>query len=58
MKKLDNGSLLIVPKRKRTWPAGFFESFGNLAPDFEAPPRPAADPDSERVDASRFRDEP
>src|SRR3982750_1871784 len=46
VKKLDNGKLLIVPKHKKKWPAGFLESFGNLPNDFEAPDRPAA----ERID--------
>jgi len=50
VKKLDSGKLLIVPKRKRKWPAGFLESFGNMPGDFEAPTRPAADAaDDERA---------
>ena len=41
VKKLDNDKLLIVPKRKKKWPSGFLESFGNMPDDFEAPERPA-----------------
>jgi antitoxin component of MazEF toxin-antitoxin module len=43
VKKLDNGKLLISAKGKAKWPVGFFESFGTLPDDFEAPSRPKAD---------------
>lgn len=56
MQKLDDGKLLIVPKTKRRWPTGFFESFGNVPADFEAPPRPAASPDTDARDAELFED--
>jgi antitoxin component of MazEF toxin-antitoxin module len=50
MKKLDNGKLLISPKGKAKWPVGFFESFGTLPDDFEAPERPKASAaDDERI---------
>src|SRR3982750_311705 len=42
VQKLDNGKLLIMPKQKKRWPAGFLKSFGNMPSDFEAPPRPSA----------------
>jgi virulence-associated protein VagC len=57
VKKLDNGKLLIVPKRKKKWPAGFLESFGSLPSDFEAPERPAAKRGDDEHDAALFRDE-
>jgi virulence-associated protein VagC len=38
--KLEGGALLIAPKRKRRWPAAFFESFRNVPADFEPPARP------------------
>ena len=55
VKKLDNGGILIVPKRKKKWPTGLLESFGNMPPDFEAPERPAADPAADEHDAGLFR---
>lgn len=55
VKKLDNGSLLIVPKRKRKWPAGFLDSFGNMPADFEAPERPATNAHDDDHDADLFR---
>ncbi len=57
MQKLEDGKLLIVPKTKRRWPTGFFESFGNVPADFEAPPRPRANPDADARDAALFEDE-
>ena len=57
VKKLDNGKLLIVPKRKKKWPAGFLESFGNLPSDFEAPDRPAAKRAEDARDAALFDEE-
>jgi antitoxin component of MazEF toxin-antitoxin module len=57
VKKLGDGSLLIVPKRKRKWPAGFLDSFGSMPADFEAPERPAASRADEERDASLFRDD-
>ena len=57
MKKLDNGKLLIMPKRKKRWPAGFFESFGTSPIDFEAPARPRADLARDKRDASLFGDD-
>jgi virulence-associated protein VagC len=57
VKKLDNGKLLIVPKRKKKWPAGFLASFGNMPSDFEAPERPAAKRDDDDRDAELFRDD-
>jgi virulence-associated protein VagC len=57
VKKLDSGKLLIVPKRKKKWPTGFLESFGNIPSDFEAPERPAVDRADDEHDAALFRDE-
>jgi virulence-associated protein VagC len=57
MQKLEDGKLLIVPKTKRRWPTGFFESFGNVPPDFEAPLRPAVSPDADARDAALFEDQ-
>ena len=57
VKKLGNGSLLIVPKRKRKWPSGFLESFGNMPADFEAPERPAANRAADEHDAALLRDD-
>ena len=57
MQRLEDGKLLIVPKQKRRWPTGFFESFGNVSDDFEAPPRPAASREADARDAARFEDE-
>lgn len=54
MRKLENGHLLIVPKSKRRWPAGFFASFGTLPDDFEAPARPAAKSADDARDAALF----
>lgn len=57
LKKLGDGRLLIVPKRKRRWPAGFFESFGTLPDDFEAPARPSASRAADARDAALFSDD-
>jgi antitoxin component of MazEF toxin-antitoxin module len=57
VKKLDNGGILIVPKRKKKWPTGLLASFGNMPRDFEAPERPAADPEADERDAGLFRDD-
>jgi virulence-associated protein VagC len=57
MQKLDDGKLLIVPKTKRRWPTGFFESFGNVSADFEAPSRPAASREADARDTALFEDE-
>lgn len=54
MRKLENGRLLIVPKSKRRWPAGFFTSFGTLPDDFEAPSRPGAAAAAESRAAAMF----
>lgn len=54
MQRLADGKLLIVPKTKRRWPTGFFESFGNVPADFEAPPRPDASRDADTRDAALF----
>lgn len=55
IKKLGNGEILIVPKRKRKWPTGLLESFGNVPSDFDTPPRPAADSEADDRDAELFR---
>ena len=52
--KLAGGELLIAPKTKRRWPAGFWSSFGTLPNDFEAPPRPASTRATDERDASLF----
>ena len=57
VKKLGNGEILIVPKRKKKWPAGLLESFGKMPGDFEAPPRPGADREADERDADLFRDD-
>src|SRR3954468_20314669 len=57
MRKLDNGTLVITAKRKRTWPVGFFESFGNLPSDFEAPERPVSGANAEARARSLFDEE-
>ena len=55
--KLAGGELLIAPKTKRRWPAGFWSSFGTLPGDFEPPPRPAARDADDARDAALFRDD-
>jgi antitoxin component of MazEF toxin-antitoxin module len=57
IKKLGNGEILIVPKRKKKWPTGLLESFGKMPSDFEAPERPAADAAADEHDAGLFRDD-
>ena len=57
VKKLGNGEILIVPKRKTKWPTGLLESFGNMPGDFEAPKRPAPDGEADDRDARLFRDD-
>jgi virulence-associated protein VagC len=57
MQKLEDGKLLIVPRQKRRWPTGFFESFGSVPADFEAPVRPAASRETDARDAALFEDE-
>jgi len=57
VKKLNNGGILIVPKRKKKWPTGLLESFGNMPRDFEAPKRPAASADEDDHDAGLFGDD-
>lgn len=57
MRKLGNGKLLIVPKRKPRWPTGFFESFGTLPNDFEAPERPSPSRKADERDAALFSDD-
>ena len=57
VKRLGNGSLLIVPKRKKKWPAGFLASFGRMPDDFEAPERPAAKRADDERDAALFHDD-
>lgn len=57
MKKLSNGRLLIAPKERRKWPVGFFESFGTLPSDFEAPERPSANASDEEAAGKLFDDE-
>lgn len=55
--RLAGGEILIAPKKKRRWPAGFLASFGTLPENFEAPARPSASStDDERV-AALFRDD-
>jgi virulence-associated protein VagC len=54
VRKLDNGKLLIVPKGKKRWPSGFFESFGNMPGDFEAPARPPASTLDDDADSKLF----
>jgi virulence-associated protein VagC len=53
--RLAGGELLIAPKIKRKWPAGFWSSFGTLPHDFEAPARPASSRAADERDASLFR---
>lgn len=55
--RLAGGELLIAPKSKRRWPAGFWSSFGTLPDDFEPPARPAPSRAVDARDASRFRDD-
>ena len=57
IKKVENGGILIVPKRKKKWPTGLLESFGNMPGDFEAPQRPTADLAVDARDAALFSDE-
>lgn len=56
VRKLDDGRLVITPKRKRRWPSGFFDAFRALPDDFAAPARPRSRASDERRAASRFRD--
>lgn len=56
IRKLPGGELLVSPKTKSRWPAGFFESFGNLPADFEAPARPAGSRGADARDAGLFGD--
>lgn len=51
VRKLANGSLLIVPKRKRVWPRGLFESVPPVTDDFCIPPRDGPSP----LDDARMR---
>lgn len=52
VRRLADDRILIETRRTRGWPAGFFESFGNIPDDFVAPERPVADPrDAARADA-------
>jgi virulence-associated protein VagC len=57
IKKLPGGKLLVTPRTKPCWPAGFFESFGDLPSDFEAPERPATVAASEAHVAGLFNDD-
>jgi virulence-associated protein VagC len=57
VRRLDSGRLLIEAKRKRTWPAGFLETFGRVTEDFAAPARPAPDAADDAQVADLFRDE-
>lgn len=56
IRKLPGGELLVSPRTKSRWPGGFFESFGNLPDDFEAPARPAASRAADARDAGLFGD--
>jgi virulence-associated protein VagC len=55
--RLAGGELLIAPKKKRRWPAGFLTSFGTLPDDFEAPPRPARSAERDARDETLFRED-
>ena len=55
--KLAGGELLIAPKSKRRWPAGFWSSFGTLPADFEAPPRPASSRAADERAGALFRED-
>jgi virulence-associated protein VagC len=57
IQKLDHGKLLIMPKQKKRWPAGFLESFGNMPTDFEPPARPPASTLDNAKDAALFTDD-
>ncbi|HEV7956296.1 MAG TPA: hypothetical protein VGP10_03960 [Marisediminicola sp.] len=45
--------VLIEPKTKRRWPAGFLSSFGLVTPDFEPDRLPSASPEEEARAAGR-----
>jgi len=56
IKKLPGGKLLVTPRTKPGWPVGFFESFGDMPSDFEAPARPGTVAADEARDASLFHE--
>jgi virulence-associated protein VagC len=39
LSKLPNGRIVIEPKFRRRWPAGYFESLGRISADFTVGPR-------------------
>lgn len=55
--KLAGGELLIAPKHKRRWPAGFLSSFGTLPDNFEAPRRPKRSVARDARDAALFHED-
>jgi len=56
LRRLPDGRVVIEPRRKRRWPVGFLESFGQATRDFEPPPRPAPDARDESDAARAFDD--
>ena len=56
VRQLGDGRLLIEPVRKRSWPAGFLESFAGAFADFEPPAREGADVARDRRLASLLDD--
>ena len=57
VRPLGEGRLLIETKKRRRWPAGFFESFGNVTPDLEAPARPPGGRNADDAAARMFDSE-
>lgn len=52
VRKLANGALLIVPKQRRGWPPGFFDSLPTVSDDFHVPEREGpSSADQARIDA-------
>lgn len=58
VRKLANGALLIVPKRKRGWPAGFFDSLPTVSDDFHLPEREGPSSADEARVAAIFSSDP
>lgn len=52
VRKLANGALLIIPKHKRGWPPGFFDSLPTVSDDFDVPAREGpSSADEARIEA-------
>lgn len=54
LRRLAGNRVLIEPKRKRRWPAGFLSSFGQATSDFEPDRLAPASPEEDARAARRF----